>query len=342
MPTSIADLWVPDIWVPTINEKVQTLPSLISSPIVVRTSEFDALATGAGTSVNMPYFRDITDQADQPQVENQQPPRQIIGSGKQIAPILNRETANDATAMAKQVSGAQPVEAITGQMAMRRQKQRQSTLISILRGAFGFASAPAAATGALRQTRYDAFSETGASPAAGNLIDQNRVIEAIALLGELSDSVLNGGILLHPLIRSALLKQDQISFEHFSTQEGVRLEIYKGMRVFVSNTLLRPGGVSGYVFDTYIFSPGTVGSGEKPQQGDSIDMASLSYVADKQKNNEEIYDRTRFILHPNGLRWTGEPAGQSASNAELATAANWSLDYQSADRCGIVCVRTNG
>jgi hypothetical protein len=342
MPTSISDLWVPDVWVEEVAEKMNTLPALISSPIVKRSTEFDALASDKGQAINMPYFRDITDQADTVQVENQQPARQVIGSGKQIATILNRETANDATALAKQVSGTQPVEEITAQIAMRKQKQRQTTLVSLLRGAFDFASAPGANTGALKGVRYDAFAEAGANPDDSRLIDPVKFINACAFLGEIEDQLLGGGILMHPLIRAALLAQDQISFEHLSKQEGIRLETYKGLRVFQSNKLKRAGTGGGLVFDTYVFAPGTVGWGEKPQQGQTIDVASLSYWADVQKNNEEIYDRSRFLLHLNGMRWVGTPAGQSATNTELETAANWNLDYTTPDRVGIVCIRTNG
>lgn len=347
MPTSISNLWVPEIWIRGTNEKAATLPALISSPAVVRSPEFDALAAGGGTSVQVPYFRDISDQADAPQVENTQPTRQAIGSGKQIAPILNREYANDCTALANQVSqvpgspNQSPVEAMVSQLALGRQKRRQSVMVSILRGIFGFSNAPAGA-GAMSAVRNDIFLEAGASPAAGQLVSANAIIDTIALLGELSDVAAGGFILMHPTIRAALLKQDQISFEHASAQEGIKLETYKGLRVFVSSILRRAGGTSGFVYDTYIGSPGVFAWGEKPQVAQKVDVASLSYWADFQKNNEEIYDRSRFIIHPNGLRWTGTPAGQSATNAELATAGNWSLDYASADRVGIVSLRSNG
>jgi hypothetical protein len=240
------------------------------------------------------------------------------------------------------VSGANPdpIGAIVQQIAIRKQKQRQTALISILRGVFGFSSAPAGG-GALAAVRYDAFSETGAAPAAGLLIDVNKFVDACALMGE-NAGELSGGILMHPNIRAALLKQDQISFEHYSTQEGIRLETYKGLRVFVSRNLVRAGGVSGVVYDTYVFTPGTVGWGEKPQVAQTVDTASLSYYEDIQKNVREVYDRSRFLMHVNGTRWTGAPAGQSATNAELATLGNWALDYASADRIGIVCIRTNG
>lgn len=341
--TSIADLWTPDIWIRGADERMNTLPSLISSPIVVRNGQFDAVAQGGGITENIPYFRDITDQADAPQVEGTQPTMQKMGSGKQIAVMLNRETGLASTSLAASVSGEDPVGGILRQIAIRRQKQRQSTLVNITRGIFGFATAPAGA-GALSAVRNDIFLEAGLAPAANQCISPFAFIDTIAKLNELADVTLGGGILMHPLIRAALLKQDQISFQHYSQQDGTVLETYKGYRVFVSNLLFRVGGVSGYVFDTYIFAPGVFAWGEKPQVDGSVkaDAASMRLWVNPQTNVEEIYDRTRFIIHPNGLRWVGVAGGQSPTNAELATAANWTLDYTTADRVGIVCLRSNG
>ena len=342
MPTSIANLWTPEVWIPQIDELVRSFPSILSSPVVLRNPTFDEIATGPGVAVQMPYFKDITDQADAIQVENTQPARQIIGGGKQIATIMNRESSNDWTALAVQVSGGDVEAALYRQIAMKRLKQRQTTVVAILRGLFNIAGAPNETTAALYPNRYDAFSETGASPPAGQIIDKDKFIDACALLGERSTSLSGGVVLMHPNIRAALLKQDQIAFKHYSEQEGIELETYKGLSVFVSLALRRAGGTSGFVYDTYVAVPGTVAWGEKAQQGDVVDVASLSRWEDKQKNNIEVYDRTRFTLHVGGTKWVGTPAGQSATNTELAVAANWGLDYQSADRTGVICIRTNG
>jgi hypothetical protein len=357
--TNIASLWTPDIWIRGLNEKMNTMPSLISSNIVKRTPEFDALAAGGGVTANVPYFRDITDQADNVQAEGVQPQLQALGSGKQIAPMMNRESGLGATALAAVVIGAgeTPVEGITSQLAVRRQKQRQVTLLSICRGIFGFNSAPGGA-GALAAVRNDVFLEAGANPAANQLINPFVFADTIAKLGELADTTLGGGIAMHPIIRAALIKQDQISFTHYSLQSGTVLtgpapkpgeavvEYYKGYRVFVSNLLFRAGAQNGYVFDTYVFAPGVFAWGEKPQVDGTqiVDVASLSYFNDNRINQSEIYDRSRFLLHPNGLRWTGQAgiAGQSPANSELINAANWTLDYTTADRVGIVSLRTNG
>lgn len=353
--TSIANLWIPDIWIRTLNEKMNTLPSLISSPIVRRTGEFDALAEGGGQTVNLPYFRDITNTRSSIQVEGAQPALNNLTSGKQFAPILNRALPYGVSALSAAVigSGETPVDNLLSQLAGNKQKDRQATMVNILRGCFGFSNGPAGA-GALSAVRNDVFSETGANPPAGQCISPYNVADTIAALGELADTTIGGGILMHPLIRAALIKQDQISFKHYSEQSGTLLtgdsptpgqkEYYKGYRVFVSNLLQRAGGVSGFVFDTYIFSPGVFAWGEKAQKDGTLiaDVASLSLYPNPQLNQVEIYDRTRFLLHLNGMKWTGVPAGQSAADAELATAGNWTLDYASPDRVGVVCLRSNG
>jgi len=167
------------------------------------------------------------------------------------------------------------------------------------------------------------------------------VIDTFALLGELQNDLLGGAMFCHPNLRAALLKQDENNFERKS-QGAFTVERYKGVPLYVSNLLVRAGTTSGFVYDTYFLAAGIVAQGEKPQMGDVIDVASLQFDTEKGKNNQVIYDRTRFLMHLSGMKWVGNPAGQSATNAELQTAENWQLVYQSADRVGVACLQTNG
>ena len=73
-----------------------------------------------------------------------------------------------------------------------------------------------------------------------------------------------------------------------------------------------------------------------------VDVAALQMEKKFGLNNEIIYDRTRFVLHMNGMKWVGTPAAESPSNAELGTIANWNLVLTTANRVGAVCIRTNG
>ena len=64
----LATLWTPDIWIPGIAEKQATFPSLFNSRAVKRTNLLTELASGPGTFANVPFLKDITDQANEVQV----------------------------------------------------------------------------------------------------------------------------------------------------------------------------------------------------------------------------------------------------------------------------------
>jgi len=329
-----------------MREKQATFPSLLNSGIAVRSAVFDAIATGAGISANIPFFKDITDQADAIQVEDTAPAIQGITSGLMVTPILNRVTNNRVTALAIQVSGGDVVGAFTDALTERRLKQRQSTLISILRGAFNGLGANGAAA-ELSAMRIDSFDETGLDATADQTMSADLFITGKALMGELADQLASGALLIHPNVLASLEIADKESFKN-GLESGLPFTIrtYRGVPIFTSETLSRAGTGDGFVYETYLLGSGIVALGEKPQTGGTpsnpvIDVASLNYSPDVDLNNERIYDRTRFVMHLNGMKWVGTPGGQSATNAELAVNTNWDMVYSTANRVGAVLFRTN-
>jgi len=350
MPVTIADLWIPDVWISQMQEKQATFPSVFTSGIVTRTPQLDTIASGAGVSANIPFFKDITDQADEIQVENTAPVTDNgQPSGKMVATILNRQTKNSVTALSGQVSGSDPLGVIISQLVERRLKQRNTTLIATLRGLFASAGA-ANAAGALIANRYaggaggtEIFVEDGAAVTAANLITPDVFIYSKALMGEQADDLKNGVFLCHPNVKARLESLDSLNFKRTTLPSELPFDIatYRDIPIITSSKLVRAGGVSGLVYDSYLIAKGTVGYGEKAQAGDVVDVASLQYWRNPDLNNEFIYDRTRFVLHVNGTKWVGNPAGESAANAELQAAGNWQLSWQTANRIGAVCFRTN-
>ncbi len=343
---TLSNLWTPDVWIKGMREKQATFPSILNSGIAVSTDLFNVIASGAGVSANIPFFKDLSDQADAIQVENTGPTVQGITSGLQICPILNRETANQVTALAAQVSGGDVVGEFTDALAKRRLKQRDATLIALVRGAFAGLGA-SGASAALEDVRLDLFDETGDDASADQTFGPDIFIDGKALLGELADDLIGGALLVHPDVMASLEKQDKDSFmPGLQSSLPFAFRTYRGIPIFTSSRLTRAGTTNGFVYDSYLFASGVVGLGEKPQVGGTpaspaIDVASLNYNPDVNLNNERIYDRTRFVMHLNGLKYTGTPSGQSATNTELGTAADWDLVYTTANRAGIVCIRTN-
>ena len=343
---NIASLWTPDIWIQGMREKLATFPSILNSGVAVSNAIFDGIASGPGLTANIPFYKDASDQVDAPQVEDTAPAIQGITTGLQVAPILNRVKANHVTALAAQVSGTRPVDEFTSVMTVSRLKQRNATLIALLRGAFAGLGA-SGASAALSDMRLDSFDETGTDASTVQTMGADLFITGKALLGELADTLINGALLAHPNVIASLERADKDSFKTIvESNLPFKITTYRGIPLFSSSLLVRAGTTNGYVYESYLLAQGIVAKGEKPQQGGTpanpvIDVASLNYFPSVDLNNERIYDRTRFLMHLNGLRWTGTPGAQSATNAELATAASWSLVFQTANRCGAVCIRTN-
>jgi hypothetical protein len=338
--TVVSDLWTPSIWRQGLPEMVTRQTDLMTSPVVISGLPLlNEIASGGGTSGNVPHLRE-PDHADEPQVQDAAPTINNVASGLQICPILNRVSAIGQTALAVAVSGSNPdpIGYAMGVAARLRLRQRQTTLINILRGAFGTGS------GALNDNRLASFVEVVGNQTSDHYLDSDMFFDAAAKLGEAKTRLEFGGVIfMHSVIEAALSKQDQI--DYIKNSEGkIVMRMYKGLQVVLNDALVRAGSTSGNVYDTYIMTPGSIAMGDKPQSNQVGDAASLLTDGDVAKNNLTIYDRTRFILHPFGIRWTGTPSNVpgGASNAELATQGNWALAYAEAKRCGIVQLVTNG
>lgn len=342
--TEIADLWTPAVWIQGANEKARAFPSLMNSSAVVRSPLLDSIAAGPGVSANVPFFKDVSDDADGIQVENSAPTPKEITSGTQICTILNRVIAYNNTGLSAAVAGAEPVDAILSMIGPRRMKGQQSTAIATLRGAFGGGDDASGSASELTSMRVEAFSETGANPPDSNKMSADLFIVAKALLGEFADNLAGGAILTHPNIVAQLEILDKESFKDgVESGLGFTVRTYKGIPIFTSRLLVRAGTVSGYVYETYVLSAGVLAVGFKPQGSAVGEVAALQLdLTQISTNNIALYDRTRYLVHLNGMKWVGTAAGQSATDAELADIANWDLAYSSADRVGGVLIRTNG
>jgi hypothetical protein len=204
--TTIADLWVPEIWREGLMEKSKTRPSLINAGVAVRSPLFSELASGGGTKASLPFLQEPVHD-DEIQKEGVGPTINALTSGLQVAPILNRVTSAGTGALAAAVAATDPVGAILDTMADLRLRQRQNTLVSVLKGAFGTDG-----TAALAALREDHFSETGAAPSAANLFGPEMMMEGLNRLGELKGDLAdgNGIFVCHPDIELALSKEDLI------------------------------------------------------------------------------------------------------------------------------------
>lgn len=335
---SLSDSYQPAVWKQTIQEKTNAAFSLFNSVAVTRAPLLDEIASGPSGSADLPFFRDIATQANEIQVEGTAPTILGIGSGKQVVKMLNRVTANSITAEAKTLGFADPTDAFLSRVAARRLAQRQASLRSALTGIFSTA---------LSANLKNVALETSSGQSAANLWSGSLFHDAVSLLGNLEMTLDGGAVWVHPTVLAAMKKADEIAY--IKPSEGKPfIATYKGLPIFVDSGLTRAGTTSGTVFRTVILAPGAVLFGQKDQtfldigQKGGVDTASFVFDSDQKTNVEAIYDRTREIIHVDGLSYTGTVTGGSPTNTELATANKWTLAADSAAKVGVVAIDTNG
>ena len=138
---------------------------------------------------------------------------------------------------------------------------------------------------------------------------------------------------MHSGTEAALKKLDLIDF--LPDSEGKpSLASFQGRRVVVDDSLpTRAGSTDGVVYTTYLFGPGAFARGvapldSAPLQG-GIGTEGVEMFRDALASDTGLINRRRYILHPRGVKFTSSSvAGDSPSNAELETGANWTRVFE--------------
>jgi len=298
--TRLSDLIVPEIFDKYVQVKTSELSRFRQSGILTDLSA-ELAPQMAGTTVNMPFFNDLTGSAD---IVDDTTDLTINGmtSGKDIAVKLYRAKAFGSTDLAADISGADPMAAIANRFAAFWVREEQHTLLSTVAGQIGATSA-------------NILDISGLAGTAANF-DPHSFIDACGVLGDHQDFL--AGFAVHSDTYKAMKKQDLIDFIKPSELEE-EIPVYQGKFVLVDDTM----PVSSGVYTTYIFGPGAVGyASASPRVPVELERRALIGGG-----VEYLVHRRWWTMHARGVKWTGTPSGPTPTNAELAATGNWSLVY---------------
>lgn len=333
--TTVSNVIVPAVFAPYVLERTANLSEIIQSGIAGNEPEFNALASGGGKTVDMPFWKDLTGQSEvlsdaaDLTVQN-------ITSGQDTASIHNRGKAWSVNDLAKWLSGDDPMGTIADLVAGFWARDHQTSLLKILAGLFDNTN------GVLRVThRVNIYQDV----VAGSITDAMRLtgetfIDGTVKLGDAGSKL--AGVIMHSDTEAFLRKRDLI--DDIPDSEGkAMIKTFQGRRVIVDDgndgsgtSLTKTAGTNSAAYMTYLFGPGAVGIGFgalDPMEAVETDRNILA-------SDSVLVNRRRFILHPRGVRWIGTPAGQSPTDAELATGTNWQKVYTDKN-IRIVAIRHN-
>lgn len=326
--TTVADIIVPSVFAPYAIEKTTELSEIIAAGIAERDPEFDSIASGGGKTADLPFWKEITGNS---QVLSDSAGMTVnkITSGQDTCSIHNRGELWGANILSKWISGDDPAARIAAMVGGYWARDRQRILMQILNGLFDNTN------GVLRTThRLNIYSDV----VAGSITDAMRLtgdtfIDGLVKLGDANQKIT--AVAMHSEVEALLRKRDLI--DDIPDSEGkFVIASFQGRRVIIDDNCPKVAGANSAAYTTYLFGMGAVAWGDG-----SID-AEDAVETDRDITNSDtlLANRVRFILHPRGVRWIGTPAGQSPTNAELATGTNWSKVYQDKN-IRILAVRHN-
>jgi hypothetical protein len=328
MSTKISDIIVPAVFGPYVIQRTAALSALWRSGIVATDAEIQRLANSGSRLLNLPFFNDLTGSS---QVLTDQAALTVgkIGANKDVAALHLRGNAWGVNDLSKVLSGDDPAGAIAQLVAEWWARDMQTVLIAMLNGMI----ADNVANDSGDMVKNVAL-ETTVGQAAANWIGSDQVVDAIGTMGDAYGKLV--AIAMHSVQFQRLQKANLITFEHLSEQ-SVIVPRFLGLEVIVDDACPKvAGSTSGYKYTSYLFGKGAVA------WADSEIPHPAEDARDSLAGEDILISRRHFILHPRGVKFTDSScAGQSPTNAELATAANWDRVYERKN-VRIAALITNG
>src|SRR5690606_31483181 len=112
MTTRLADVIQPEIFTPYTIQQTMEKSDLVQSGIIVNDSEFDSLASGPSTLINMPFWNDLGNRESQIMKDKGNMDVSKITSAQDLARKHARVNAWGANGLSALLSGDDPMQAI--------------------------------------------------------------------------------------------------------------------------------------------------------------------------------------------------------------------------------------
>jgi hypothetical protein len=292
--------------------------AFFESGIVARNGVLDSLASAAGKTAELPYWKDL-DGSIEVNYSTDDPtdiavPQKIV-QGEQITrkAFINQgwQAADLASELALGGTAMEAVRAKTDRYFMRQWQRR---LIAATNGVL--ADNVANDSGDMV---VDVAAESTGAQGAGTLFNRDSFTEAAYTMGDAATDL--NAIAVHSAVMQQMVKNDDIVYIPDSLGR-LTIPTYMGLRVIVDDGLtVTAGSTSGFKYTSVMFGAGAFGYGV----GSPEVPVEVEREASQGEGGgiETLYVRNTWILHPFGFQQTGTPAGVSFTQAELALAAQW-------------------
>jgi hypothetical protein len=319
-----SDIIIPEVFTPYVIEQTTLRDAFLASGVVQPMSELNA--TEGGDYVNVPFWKaNLTGDFEVLSDSTSLTPDKI-STDKQVGVIVHRGRAYEARDLAALAAGSDPMAAIGQKLGAYIAHQRQKDMISCLQGVFGSLNANTSAS-AFFDLTID--SESGDTPTA---LSPRHIAQARAILGDQGEKLTT--ICMHSKVFYDLVERRAVDYvaagdtNAGATASGgsiaaaygeVSVPTYMGLRVIVSDDVETAGSGGTTEYATYLFTQGSVASGE--QAGTDIET-DRDILAKSDAMSVDLH----YCYHPVGAKWNVQTPNPDRTT--LATATNWAKVYE--------------
>lgn len=319
--TNIADIIEPKLFLPYMIQRSTALNAFVQAGIIEPSAEFDALVTGGGTLIDMPFWQSLSGE-DQIIKSTGSLESKKIGTGRDVAIKQMRADMWSNHDLARVISGSDPAAAIGEMLGQYWAEKTHNTALAFLRGIFGAASMSS-------NVLHIHHTAGGAGSAVtANKFNGSTFIDAQQCLGDHKKFLT--AICIHSQVESALRKQDLID-DIPDSQGQATIPTFQGLRVVIDDGMPTETIDGDTVYTTYLFARGAIALGfdrDNPPVEGGTGTFQLEWERNGRSHVTSLINRRRFLMHLRGVKWTGNTmVDQAPTNAELAIAANWERVY---------------
>lgn len=319
--TRIADVVVPEIFSPYVQQMTQEKSRLIRSGAITLDAQLNSALAGGGLTFNEPSFKDLDNDAENVSTDDpatDSTPNKI-GTATEIQVRLSRNNSWSSMNLSGDLAGADPMQAIANRVSDYWARRQQAAFVATLNGVF--ADNAAAPTGTEHVQNDMTHDVSGAAFVDGvTNFSAEAFIDATATMGDSMEDLTM--VMVHSVVYARMLKNNLIDFVSDSVNgNAVRIPTFLGREVIVDDGVPRSSGV----FNTWLFGRGALRGGMgSPKVPTEVDRKP---AAGNGGGQDILFNRTEWIIHPVGYAYAGTPPNGGPSNASttnnLAHADSW-------------------
>lgn len=317
----IADIYNPLVFSAAEQEAQIELNAFLSSGVMTVDPRLTAMASIGGNIGELPFFKPLGTQ--EPNYSNDvtgdsSTPNKITTAIMKYR-LASQNQSWSTMDIAADLALADPVQAITNRVGAYWATTNERRLIQ---STMGILADNVANDG--DDMVVNIATDAAGAPAPAELVSNDAILDAQQTAGDHQAGF--SAIAMHSVVYNRLRKQQLIDFIR-DADNNTLFQMYGNLRVIVDDSLSAVAGSNRVTYTTVIFGNGAVAAG----MGRTKVPSELD--RDPEKGNgggqETLYSRRADIIHPLGFEFTSASvAGQSATLAELATAANWNRVWE--------------